>query len=102
MELQAQSHIMIQQQLYQTQVPFHWIEQFIQCHGLQADLYDGADQFRTPALVLVISQYGLLFQMLMITDDTLTTDSTTAAGTILVKHTNSTGSVTIATAGSIA
>ena len=36
------------------------------------------------------------------TDDTLTTDSTTAAGTILIKHTNSTGSVTIATAGSIA
>jgi hypothetical protein len=36
------------------------------------------------------------------TDDTLTTASTTAAGTILLKHTNSTGSVTIATAGSIA
>ena len=36
------------------------------------------------------------------TDDTLTTASTTAAGLILVKHTNSTGSVTIATAGSIA
>ncbi|NWK05012.1 hypothetical protein HX833_02805 [Marine Group I thaumarchaeote] len=36
------------------------------------------------------------------TNDTLTTASTTAAGLILIKHTNSTGSVTIATAGSTA
>jgi len=35
------------------------------------------------------------------TNDTLTTGSTTAAGTVLIKHTNSTGSSTIATAGSI-
>lgn len=35
------------------------------------------------------------------TNDTLTTGSTSAAGTILIKHTNSTGSVTIASAGSI-
>ena len=35
------------------------------------------------------------------TNDTLTTGSTSAAGTILIKHTNSTGSSTIATAGSI-
>nr|AIF23996.1 PKD domain-containing protein [uncultured marine thaumarchaeote SAT1000_22_D06] len=34
-------------------------------------------------------------------DDTLTTAATTADGTILIKHTNSTGSVTLATAGSI-
>jgi hypothetical protein len=36
------------------------------------------------------------------TNDTLTTASTTAPGTILIKHTNSTGSVVIATAGSTA
>jgi hypothetical protein len=35
------------------------------------------------------------------TNDTLTTGSTTAAGTILIKHTNATGSQAIATAGSI-
>jgi hypothetical protein len=35
------------------------------------------------------------------TNDTLTTASTSAKGTILIKHTNSTGSETIATAGSI-
>ena len=35
------------------------------------------------------------------TNDTLTTGSTSAAGTVLIKHTNSTGSVTIASAGSI-
>jgi hypothetical protein len=35
------------------------------------------------------------------TNDTLTTGSTSAKGTILIKHTNSTGSETIATAGSI-
>jgi len=34
------------------------------------------------------------------TNDTLTTTSTTSAGSVLIKHTNSTGSVTIATAGS--
>jgi hypothetical protein len=36
------------------------------------------------------------------TNDTLTTGSTTAAGTILIKHTDGTDSVTIATAGSTA
>ena len=35
------------------------------------------------------------------TNDTLTTGTSSAAGTILIKHTNSTGSVTIASAGSI-
>ena len=35
------------------------------------------------------------------TNDTLTTGSTSAAGTILIKHTNSTGTSTIASAGSI-
>ena len=35
------------------------------------------------------------------TNDTLTTGTSTAAGTILITHTNSTGSVTVATAGSI-
>ena len=34
------------------------------------------------------------------TDDTLTTTAGSGAGTILIKHTNSTGSETIATAGS--
>jgi len=36
------------------------------------------------------------------TNDTITTGSTTAAGTILIKHTNATGSANIFTAGSIA
>ena len=35
------------------------------------------------------------------TNDTLTTGTSSAAGTVLIKHTNSTGSVTVATAGSI-